>query len=124
MALSPTEVSETKDRLERTKAITLVETNAQAILEILRQLRALREVHRRRWIWELLQNAADATDLAKGKNKVRIDVNQHKFRFEHDGAPFDDREISHLIYHGSTKQGDPTKKGKFGSGFLTIHLIA
>src|SRR5206468_398729 len=44
--------------------------------------------------------------------------------FRRDGAPFDDSELSHLIYHGSTKQDDETKKGKFGSGFITIHLIS
>src|SRR5947209_4645362 len=97
-------------RLERAKQNTLVETNAQAIAETLRQLRAAPEVHRRRWVWELIQNAADARDAEKKTNKITVEVTGEAVVFKHDGAAFDEEELSHLIYHGSTKQADPTKK--------------
>lgn len=117
-------INASRDRLERAKQNTLVETNAQAIAETLRQLRAAPEIHRRRWIWELIQNAADARDAEKKTNKIQIDVTGEAVVFKHDGAAFDEEELSHLIYHGSTKQADPTKRGKFGSGFITIHLVS
>jgi hypothetical protein len=110
--------------LEAARNETLVETNAQAIFENLRKLGAFHAVHRRRWIWELLQNAADATDATTGKNRVRINAEAEKMSFSHCGSAFSPREISHLIYHGSSKQGDDSKRGKFGSGFLTIHLVS
>lgn len=110
--------------LEAARNETLVETNAQAIFENLRKLGAFHTVHRRRWIWELLQNAADATDATTGKNRVRINADKEKLSFSHCGSAFSPREISHLIYHGSSKQGDESKRGKFGSGFLTIHLVS
>lgn len=112
------------ERLELAKQTTLVETNAQAIAETLRQLRAAPEIHRRRWIWELIQNAADAHDATKKTNKIEIVATDEGIVFKHDGAAFDEDELSHLIYHGSTKQADPTKRGKFGSGFITIHLVS
>jgi hypothetical protein len=122
--MGPNGIKASRERLERAKQNTLVETNAQAIAETLRQLRAAPEIHRRRWIWELIQNAADACDSAKGINKVQIEAGPQKLTFRHDGAAFDEDELSHLIYHGSTKQADPTKKGKFGSGFITVHLVS
>src|SRR6267378_2688563 len=124
MTPSSDKIEASRRRLERAKNNTLVETNAQAIFETLRQLRAARDIHRRRWIWELIQNAADATDEAKGKNRIEIEISTRSLIFQHDGSPFDENELSHLIYHGSTKQADPKKKGKFGSGFITIHLIS
>jgi hypothetical protein len=109
-------------KAERHKAFE--ETNAQAVFESLVRLQESHTIHRRRWIWELLQNAADATDLAKGKNRVSICAKQNTIRFSHNGSAFNSQEITRLIYHGSTKQGDATKKGKFGSGFLAVHLIS
>ncbi|MGD0207505.1 MAG: ATP-binding protein [Verrucomicrobiota bacterium] len=107
---------------ERDKAFE--ESNAQTVYENLLQLRESHTIHRRRWIWELLQNAADATDPAKGNNCVSIHVEKNIIRFSHSGSAFNSREITHLLYHGSTKQGDDRKKGKFGTGFIAVHLVS
>lgn len=108
--------------LEKDKNKALVESNAQTIFQDLTRLRAVPEGPRR-WVWELLQNACDAVDPNKGVNRVRIEVGQGRMRFMHNGADFSGPEITHLIYHGSTKAEDEDKRGKFGSGFLTAHLI-
>ena len=71
-----------------------------------------------------MQNACDAADPATRINRVKIEVGEGKMRFMHNGAPFAGPEVTHLIYHGSTKQEDEDKKGNFGSGFLTVHLIS
>lgn len=110
-----------RDKLEKIKQKGFADNTAQSIFEHLTRLRELASIHKRRWIWELLQNAADA---AKGKSSVMISVKDNTLRFSHKGAAFIGEEIFHLIYHGSTKQLDPGKKGKFGSGFLTIHLLS
>ena len=103
---------------------TFAETNAQGVFGNLRDLRAASATHRRRWVWELLQNAADAASPVSGKNRVRIDLEQGKVKFRHDGAAFNSEQITHLIYHGSTKQGDDNHEIRFGTGFLTIHLVS
>lgn len=113
-----------RQRLDDACTDTLVETNAQTVSENLGNLRARFAVHRRRWIWELLQNAADATNLANGRNRVCIQVERGKLIFRHNGSAFSLKQITHLIYHGSTKQDDEGKGGKFGTGFLTIHLVS
>jgi hypothetical protein len=74
--------------------------------------------------------AVNARDAAtKGTPSiVEASLENDWFTFRHNGAPFRDEEIAHLIYYGSTKRGvsagssDPI--GRFGSGFLTPHLLA
>jgi hypothetical protein len=107
--------------LNQAKSDVLAETNAQTVLENLEKLHAHFGTHRKRWIWELLQNAADA---AVGTNNVEVTLESDAITFAHNGATFTTEEVTHLIYHGSTKQEDDTKKGKFGSGFLTVHLLS
>src|SRR2546426_9362246 len=99
-----------ESRLERDKKETLVETNAQAIYENLTKLREFHSENRRRWVWELLQNAEDACDPVAGKNRVHIHAEEKRMEFRHNGAAFGSKEISHLIYHGSTKQEDEQER--------------
>src|SRR2546427_4751842 len=75
---------------------------------------------RSRWIWELLQNARDASP--EGGVCVWLLHEPHRVVFRHSGVPFSLKNIAHLIYHGSTKYEEDI--GKFGTGFLTTHLIS
>jgi len=93
--------------------------SAQSIHKYFRNMKGDRNHTRKRWIWELLQNACDAS--AKFATIVRKpDV----IIFRHDGKPFDLNEAVHLIRHGSTKTEDDKTRGQFGSGFLTTHLLS
>ena len=76
-----------------------------------------------RWIWELLQNARDAS---KGANTLTASINYRpgELVFLHNGRGFKEEEIGHLIFHGSTKTEDEGKIGQYGSGFLTTHLLS
>ncbi len=76
-----------------------------------------------RWVWELLQNARDAS---KGPNTLTasIDYRSEELVFLHNGHGFKEKEIGHLIFHGSTKTEDEGKIGQYGSGFLTTHLLS
>lgn len=76
-----------------------------------------------RWIWELLQNARDA---ATAPNNLTASINYRpgELVFLHNGSGFKEKEIGHLIFHGSTKTEDEGKIGQYGSGFLTTHLLS
>lgn len=100
----------------------LVENTAQAVLKRLQLLSNARERYKYRWVWELLQNASDSAGTS-GVN-VAITLKNGCVTFAHSGKPFTNKNIGHLIYHGSTKQGDDEASGRFGTGFMTSHLIS
>ena len=110
--------SEIKDQV-------LTETNAQGVLNNLKQNQSSRERMLDRWIWELLQNARDTSATVDGSRlTASISYEDGKLVFQHDGPAFSMSEIAHLIYHGSTKTEDERAIGQYGSGFLTTHLIS
>lgn len=100
----------------------LVENTAQAVLRRLTRLKNARDRYKYRWVWELMQNASDAAQ----PQGVRVKVTAEKgmMTFCHTGKPFTDKNIGHLIFHGSTKQGEEDTAGRFGTGFMTTHLIS
>ncbi|MBZ5492740.1 MAG: hypothetical protein LAO76_17595 [Acidobacteriia bacterium] len=86
----------------------------------------------RRWVWELIQNAKDVN--IDGKVRVRIEADLEgtdaHVTFKHNGGPFSPENIRFLIEQVSSKDrtndsdGRPTTTGKFGTGFLTTHLLS
>lgn len=86
----------------------------------------------RRWIWELIQNANDVAGDSGIDVEIQLaekDETQY-ILFKHNGLPFTAENIQNLIEQNSGK--DPKKKpngrrkhvGKFGTGFLTTHLLS
>ena len=55
---------------------------------------------------------------------ICISVSPKQITFAHNGRDFTEEEILSLIYHGSTKQSNPEQLGKFGTGFLSTHLLS
>jgi hypothetical protein len=108
---------------------------ATKIYEELSKLRAgvdLSPTTQKRWDWELIQNAKDVN--IGGKVRVRIeadldDPNAH-VTFRHNGSAFSAENIRFLIEQVSSKDrtndstGRPTTTGRFGTGFLTTHLLS
>lgn len=107
---------------------------ATKILDLMDKLRLDNEQNSaRRWIWELLQNAKDVVQENSG---VTIDIDFYTFEdqgyltFSHNGRPFSIDNITFLIEQVSTKErkkGEgikPKTTGKFGTGFLTTHLLS
>lgn len=86
----------------------------------------------RRWVWELIQNAKDVN--IDGKVRVRIDSDledpEAHVTFSHSGGAFTTENIRFLIEQVSSKErtkdstGRPTATGRFGTGFLTTHLLS
>ncbi len=100
----------------------LRENTSQAIHEQLETQDNLKQKYERRWIWELFQNALDA---AGSSSDVRIRLEYgDSFTFAHNGAPFTRKEILHLIFHGSTKRESGNAIGRYGTGFLTTHVVS
>ncbi len=102
---------------------------ANRILQLLQNLRYNNnENSAKRWIWELCQNAKDVcNDTGKVKICIFFDEENGKVVFKHNGKSFSMDNLISLINQVSSKdKGDGTerKSGKFGTGFLTTHLLS
>jgi len=109
------------------------ETNAaNKIIDMLVKLRkSNNDLSKRRWVWELIQNAKDAVNST---NKVNISIIFDEtigvVEFKHNGKLFTSENLVFLIEQVSSKDrsvSDESKKkttGKFGTGFLTTHLLS
>ncbi len=108
---------------------------ATKILRDMNQLRSQVEsspTTPKRWIWELIQNAKDVS--IDGKIRVQIEVEiasgSRHVTFRHNGQPFSAENIRFLIEQISSKDrkkdetGRSKTTGKFGTGFLTTHLLS
>ncbi len=99
-------------------------TVAQAVHKYLTALEDNRKNRHTRWIWELLQNAHDASTIYDKNLIVSIKYSPEELVFLHNGSGFEKEQIQRLIFHGSTKVEDEETKGQYGSGFLTTHLLS
>src|SRR5690554_5377747 len=79
---------------------------------------------RRRWIWELIQNASDCTPKGE-KININLEINDNRIAFSHDGKPFTYNNLQDLITQVSTKEeAGEELTGKFGTGFMSTFLIS
>lgn len=86
----------------------------------------------KRWVWELIQNAKDVNIAGKVRVRLEADLEDPDAHvtFAHTGAAFSTENIRFLIEQVSSKDrttdsaGRPTTTGKFGTGFLTTHLLS
>ena len=116
--------STNEENLDAIRDRVLTENTAQTVRNYLRNLESSRDIMLPRWIWELLQNARDAS-LRSGRRLIAdIERTASEVVFQHNGRQFTNDEVTHLIYHGSTKAEDPETIGQYGSGFLTTHLLS
>lgn len=84
-----------------------------------------RKQYARSWIWELIQNARD--NRREGKNvkiKVTFDESQNVLSFCHDGDYFNSESLIRLITQISSKIENNDNIGRFGSGFISTHLLS
>lgn len=92
----------------------------------LRELNAPSEIDKKRWVWELIQNAKDTIALDPNRNEinVRIEINGDTVKFRHDGAPFTAKARYGLLYKYSGGKENQESTGRFGTGFLTTHCLS
>lgn len=112
---------------------------AEIILERLNRIvRSGDEQARRRWFWELLQNACDVTPPSR-KTRIEVELNQRSvpatLAFRHNGGAFTSEDLVRLTQQSSNKrewsdreenavEERPESIGRFGTGFLTTHLLS
>lgn len=116
------------DSLEQKAHHQIIATKISKEMGELRSLVEKSPITPKRWIWELIQNAKDV-HLDKGV-QIRIDYQPQYVSFKHNGMPFTADNIRFLIEQISTKsrsrpeEGKSKTTGKFGTGFLTTHLLS
>jgi hypothetical protein len=110
------------ERLRKAQIFVMGDTVAQGVKHNLDKVLLHGDALGTRWIWELIQNARDAA-TSSGAH-ISIEHRGNFLKFSHDGNRFSPEEAAHLIYHGSTKVELEGKIGRYGSGFITTHLLA
>ena len=81
----------------------------------------------KRWVWELMQNAKDVPNKF-GRVSVKLELWPDRLVFSHNGDYFTAKNITGLIQQVSSKdsanEGEEKQTGKFGTGFITTHLLS
>ena len=77
----------------------------------------------RRFVWELIQNAKDVAQ-ENVPLKISMTLDNDRFIFAHNGKDFRLKNLLSLINQVSGKNADDGTTGKFGTGFITTHLLS
>jgi hypothetical protein len=96
------------------------EQHANKIFTAIREIDP--EYAEKRAIWELFQNALD---IVVDKGIIKITKTEKGFRFEHNGRPFNDGNLTGLIKQSSNGKSYGSNKnetGQYGTGFLSTHV--
>lgn len=98
------------------------ESDARSIIHEVEGINNLEGEQRYRWIWELIQNAKD--EAGQGVD-IECILHETLFQFCHNGRPFENKNLLALLRKTSTKSlsGTEGNTGKFGTGFVTTHLL-
>jgi len=120
-----------KDKFQRADAEAFNASIARDILERMDKLRlGANENLKRRWVWELIQNAKDVAQREQPV-EIKINLSNDKLIFSHNGKCFTANDITFLIRQVSNKDREASEQefdqkptGKFGTGFLTTHLLS
>jgi regulator of replication initiation timing len=120
-----------QERINKAQQKVYEKAVATKILDLMDKLRlGNNQNDHRRWIWELLQNAKDAKNRERNKVDAVVDlqVSEKILAFSHNGQCFSPENITFLIEQVSTKERSDDNieetTGKFGTGFLTTHLLS
>lgn len=112
----------TKSRVDNLIDRRRDESDARDIIKEVERLGSFEGQHRYRWIWELIQNARD--EAGDGVEVICLKEGD-RFIFKHNGKPFFSDHLIALTLRSSTKPLDNSNgnAGKFGTGFVTSHLL-
>lgn len=116
-------ISNIKDKVDKEENDQLRSIPAQRLIEKLSLLKNRIGSAKKRWFWELLQNASDYNEVVN----VKLTISDDRITFMHDGGPFSLRDALNLISPDSNKQEDLIHKdniGKFGTGLVSTHILS
>jgi hypothetical protein len=115
------------DKVHESQKKNNYKLTADKIIQSLNKVREERSTSRRRWIWELMQNAKDVENIFKGVT-IEIILRERELVFSHNGDPFRIEQLTGLVQQvSSLKPSDSSDKritGKFGTGFISTHLLS
>ena len=101
---------------------------AKRTLEHLKPILSKSDELRKRWMWELLQNASDLGD----EICTEFEITDTQLIFRHNGKPFGLDEAFNLIMPDSSKDEESLHSkdeenppiGQFGTGFISTHILS
>lgn len=101
---------------------------AKRTMEHLKPILSKSNELRKRWMWELLQNASDLGD----EIHTEFEITDSKLIFRHNGKPFGLDEAFNLIMPDSSKDEESLHSkeqenppiGQFGTGFISTHILS
>lgn len=98
---------------------------AKRIMEKIKPLRSKVDIAKRRWFWELLQNASDVSE----HTEIEVILSTDGLKFRHNGNPFTYKDARNLIEPDSGKDEflenvSREQVGQFGTGFLATHILS
>lgn len=97
---------------------------ATKILQHMDRIRNVSDLSRsRRWVMELIQNARDLA-YPEEKVKIRIELSDNTLKFMHSGKPFRVQDILSIVNQVSSKGGDDSFVGQFGTGFMSTYQLS
>ena len=116
------------DKLKDLKDQKRYSIPAKRILEHLKPILSKSDELRKRWMWELLQNASDLGD----KICTEFEITDTQLIFRHNGKPFGLDEADNLITPDSSKDEESLHSkdaenppiGRFGTGFISTHILS
>ena len=116
------------DKLKDLKDQKRYSIPAKRILEHLKPILSKSDELRKRWMWELLQNASDLGD----KICTEFEITDTQLIFRHNGKPFGLDEADNLITPDSSKDEESLHSkdaenppiGQFGTGFISTHILS
>ena len=112
-----------RNKIDKEENEQLRSIPAQRLIEKLSLLKNRIAEAKKRWFWELLQNASDYNDSVN----VKLTITDNRVTFSHDGSPFSMRDTLNLISPDSNKRDDEEHKdniGKFGTGLVSTHILS
>ncbi|UAJ14350.1 sacsin N-terminal ATP-binding-like domain-containing protein [Aquirufa lenticrescens] len=102
----------------------LLNIPAKRILEKTKDIPSDANKLKRRWFWELLQNASDYNEEVH----VILELYSDKIIFKHNGLPFSPMDARNLIAPDSGKDNTDLRSedtiGQFGTGFISTHVLS
>ncbi|HMN05177.1 MAG TPA: hypothetical protein PKD45_05565 [Flavobacteriales bacterium] len=107
-------------------AYDALKNTADKVMQGLEKVRDHKEINRRRWVWELVQNAKDLPKRF-GPVSIRLTYEPHRLVFAHNADPFRVKDVTALINQVSSKPSDSIDAqitGKYGTGFISTHLMS
>ncbi|MEG2505420.1 MAG: ATP-binding protein, partial [Carnobacterium sp.] len=117
-----------QNRSEEIMANLLKEKSAATIYNEIEKLRSsseeVKEKLRKRWVWELIQNAVDC---CKDNDTIDIEIKYDglsSLTFSHNGKGFREDDLWSIVTQTSSKQSDSESTGQFGTGFVTTSLLS